>query len=113
MVVVVPLVIVAGPDEHDIGEAFDARGAEVRRIRDVVSADTLQDAGIENADILVITDIDEATGIAVAKELNPAVRAVAYADRSLPEFLSGVADLAIDPDLMDPEVVAEEFLNRK
>lgn len=113
MPVVVPRVVLAGPDEHDLEAAFDARGAEVKRIRGVVSADALRDAGIATAELFVITDVDEATGIAIAKELNPEVRAVAYADRSLPEFLSGVADLAIDPDLMAPDVVATELLSRE
>ncbi|MFC6613984.1 CTP synthetase [Halopenitus salinus] len=113
MVVVVPRVVLAGPDEHDLESAFEDRGAEVKRIRGVVSADTLRDAGIETAELLVITDVEEATGIAVAKELNPELKAVAYVDRSLPEFLSGIADLAVDPDLMEPDVVATELLSRK
>ncbi len=34
-----------------------------------------------------------------------------YADRSLPEFVAGVADLAIDPALMDAATVAEELVD--
>lgn len=101
--------VVAGPDEHGIGEELEALGATVSRIEGVVSADALKAAGIGDADYLVLTDADEATGIPVAKELNPSVTIVTYADRSLPEFVAGVADLAVDPALVTPDVVAEEL----
>ncbi|SMO60136.1 DUF7126 family protein [Halorubrum cibi] len=103
------IAVVAGPDEHGIGEELEALGATVSRIEGVVSAEALKAAGIADADYLVLTDADEATGIPVAKELNPSVTVVTYADRSLPEFVSGVADLAVDPALMRPDVVAEEL----
>ena len=101
--------VVAGPDEHGVGEELEALGATVSRVTGVVSADALKDAGIGEAGYLVLTDADEATGIPVAKELNPSVTVVTYADRSLPEFVAGVADLAIDPALVGPDVVAEEL----
>ncbi|MFB6235539.1 MAG: CTP synthetase [Halopenitus sp.] len=103
-------VIVAGPDEHGLGEALEAEGADVTRIPDVVSAATLEDADIHDADVLVLTDTGEATAIPIAKELNPDVRDVAYAEGSLPESMDAIADLSVDPRLMDPEVVAEELL---
>ena len=104
------LALVAGPDEHGLGEELAALGVEIRRIEGLVTADTLAEAGIDEATYLVLTDVDEATGIPVAKEANPDVLAVTYADRSLPEFVAGVADLAIDPALMAPETVAEELV---
>lgn len=103
-------VIVAGPDEHGLGEAFEAEGATVTRIPDVVSAATLEDADIHDAAVLVLTDTGEATAIPIAKERNPDVRAVAYAEGSLPESMAAIADLSVDPRLMDPDVVAEELL---
>jgi len=102
--------VVAGPDEHGLGEALEAEGATITRIPDVVSAATLEDASIHDADVLVLTDTGEATAIPIAKELNPDVRAVAYAEGSLPESMAAIADLSVDPRLMDPEVVAEELL---
>ena len=72
---------------------------------------TLAEAGIAEADSFVLTDVEEATGIPVAKELHPDVFAVTYAERSLPEFVAGVADLAIDPALMDAATVAEELVD--
>ncbi|AZQ15687.1 CTP synthetase [Halorubrum sp. PV6] len=104
------LALVAGPDEHGLGEELAALGVEIRRIEGLVTADTLSESGIDEATYLVLTDVDEATGIPVAKEANPDVLAVTYADRSLPEFVAGVADLAIDPALMGPETVAEELV---
>lgn len=103
--------VVAGPDERGLGEELAALGVEIRRIEGIVTAETLTEAGIEAADYFVLTDVDEATGIPIAKELNPDVFAVTYAERSLPEFVAGVADLAIDPDLLDPAMVAAELYN--
>ncbi|MFC6752736.1 DUF7126 family protein [Halorubrum tibetense] len=102
-------VVVAGPDEHGVGEELTALGATVSRIEDVVSAAALTDAGIADADYLVLTDVEEATGIPVAKELNPDVTVVTYAERSLPEFVAAVADHAVDPALLSAAVVAEEL----
>ncbi|WP_234699179.1 CTP synthetase [Halorubrum sp. LN27] len=105
------IAVVAGPDEHGLGEELAALGVEIRRIEGLVTADALSEAGIDEAAYFVLTDVEEATGIPIAKELNPDVLAVTYAERSLPEFVSGVADLAVDPALMDPELVAEELEN--
>lgn len=105
------LAVVAGPDEHGLGEELAALGVEVRRIDGLVTADALSEAGIAEAAYFVLTDVEEATGIPIAKELNPNAYAVTYAERSLPEFVAGVADLAIDPALMDAATVAEELVD--
>ena len=105
--------IVAGPDDHGLGEELAALGVTVRRIDGPVTAKTLEAAGIDDVTYLVLTDVEEATGIAVAKELNPATTAVTYAERSLPEFVAGVSDLAIDPSLIGPAMVAEELTNER
>ncbi|MGM0605740.1 MAG: DUF7126 family protein [Halobacteriota archaeon] len=102
-------VIVAGPDRHGLGEALEAEGATVARIDDVVSAETLEAAGIDAADAIAFTDTAEATGIAVAKDRHPDVQIVVYADESLPEFATAQTDLAIDPRLLDASIVAEEL----
>jgi hypothetical protein len=106
-----PLAVVAGPDEHGLGEELAALGVEIRRIDGLVTADALTDAGIADAAYFVLTDVEEATSIPIAKELNAGALAVTYADRSLPEFVAGVADLAIDPALMDAATVAEELVD--
>ncbi|WP_418281454.1 DUF7126 family protein [Halorubrum sp. DTA98] len=102
--------IVAGPDEHGLGEALEALGVDVTGIDGPVTTSALAAAGIDEADYLVVTDVEEATGIAVAKDRNPDVIAVTYSDRSLPEFVAAVADLAIDPALLPAATVAEELV---
>jgi hypothetical protein len=101
--------IVAGPDPDGLGDALESEGFSITRIDGVVSATTLETAGIDDAALFVLTNMDEVTGISVAKELNPDVRAVVYSPESLPEFVSGQADLAIDPALLAVDVVAEEL----
>lgn len=103
------IAVVAGPDENGLGEELAALGVEIRRIEGLVTASELEAAGIDGAGLFVLTDVEEATGIPVAKELNPEVRVVTYATRSLPGFVATVADLAVDPDLLDAATVAEEL----
>jgi len=104
-------VIIAGPDEHGIGEEVMALETPVRRIDDVVSTATLTAVDVDTAAYLVLTDAEEATGIPVAKELNPDLTVVTYTDASLPAFVAGVADLAVDPALIGPAVVADELVS--
>lgn len=101
-------VIVAGADSHEIAAAIQAENHDVTTI-DVGSSDALEDAGIEGADTYVLTEMEQATSIAVAKDRNPDVRILIYADGSLPEFATRQADLVIDPALLDPDAVAEEL----
>ncbi|WP_423750671.1 DUF7126 family protein [Salinirarus marinus] len=101
--------IVAGPDVDGLVSELELAGVQVTRIEGVVTAEVLRDAGIDDADLYVLTDLDEATSIPVAKELHPDVRVVVYSRDSLPEFVRGSADIAMDPDLFAPDVVAEEL----
>ncbi|ERH02977.1 MAG: hypothetical protein J07HN6_00295 [Halonotius sp. J07HN6] len=101
--------IVAGPDPDGLGDALESEGFSIARIDGVVSATALETAGIDDASLFVLTNMDEATGISVAKELNPDVRAVVYSPESLPDFAAGQTDLAVDPALLDVSVVAEEL----
>ena len=101
--------IVAGPDPDGLGDALASEGFSITRIEDVVSSSTLEAAGIDDAAMLVLTDVGEASGIPVAKELNPDVRVVVYSEQSLPEVATRQTDLAVDPALLDVSVVAEEL----
>lgn len=102
--------IVIGPDEYDLTSALEAVGITVDRVVEIATGDRLHAAGIETADLLVITDVGEATAIPIAREHNPTVRIIVYADDSLPEFAKPIADYIIDPDLMTPTVIAEELM---
>jgi voltage-gated potassium channel Kch len=104
------MTIVSGPDADGLAEALVDRGVDVARIEGPTTREKLLGAGIEGADTFVLTDADDATAIAVAKDDNPEVRVVLYAEDSLPEFARGQADLAVDPALLSPDVVAEELV---
>ncbi|WP_199174698.1 DUF7126 family protein [Halegenticoccus soli] len=101
--------LIAGADEEHIGDALAAQGVETVRIDGLATRASMDEAGLADADLLVLTDVSDATAISVAKERNPHVKVVIYARESLPEFARGQADLAVDPALLGPDVVAEEL----
>lgn len=101
--------IVAGPDTEGLGTELESLDVSVTRIDGPVTGGSLDEAGIEETSLFVLTDLAEATGIAVAKERNPDVRAVVYSTDSLPEYARGQTDLAVDPDLLSADVVADEL----
>ncbi len=103
--------VVVGPDDDGLGAALADAGEAVSRVEGVPTGDALQAAGADEADLFVLTDVSEATTIAVVKESNPEVRVMVYDRGALPAFASGQADLAIDPALLGPETVAEELTN--
>jgi hypothetical protein len=101
-------VIVAGENGHGVAAAVTAESHTVERV-DLANRPALESAGVHEADVLVLTEVGQATAIPVAKDLNAELRVVVYADGSLPDFARGQADLVVDPDLLDPETVAEEL----
>jgi hypothetical protein len=101
--------ILAGPDRDGLGAALEIQGIEVTRVEGVLTAPVLDDAGVADADLFVLTDLDEATAISVVKDRNPDVRVVVYSHDSLPNFARGQTDLAMDPDLFGVDLVAEEL----
>ncbi|WP_181686268.1 DUF7126 family protein [Halorhabdus salina] len=100
--------IVAGPDDSEIASAIEAEGHDVTTVA-VGDGESLEAAGIVGADVYVLTDMAQATSIAVANDHNPDVRVVVYAEGSLPEFATRQTDLVVDPRLLDPDAVAEEL----
>ena len=101
-------VVVVGPD-RGLGAAFEAQGATVERVEGVATLDRLEAAGIAEADVLVLTDAGEASTVPGAMTVNAGLRVVVYDDSTMPEFVRATVDLAVDPNLMDPDVVAEEL----
>ena len=102
-------VIVAGPDEDDLTAALEAEGASVARLNGVISRPALEEAGIVDADLYVLTDIGQATTIPIVCDLSEDIRTVVYARDTIPEFVKGQLDLAVDPQLMDAGIVADEL----
>jgi len=101
-------VIVAGTDDHDIAAAVEGEGYEVTRV-DVANRPSLEEAGVHEAERYVLTEVKQATSISVAKDLNPDLKVVVYADGDLPDFARAQADLLLDPKLFDPADVAAEL----
>lgn len=101
-------VIVAGEDPYEMADAIEAEGFEVARV-DIGNRPALEDAGIVDATAYVLTEVQQATSISVAKDLNPDLKVVVYADGSVPDFARGQADLILDPNLFDPADVAAEL----
>jgi hypothetical protein len=101
-------VIVAGHDESDIAAAIEGAGHAVSLV-DVANRPALEEAGVHEADAYVLTEIEQATTISVAKDLNPDLKVVVYAGGSLPDFATRQTDLMVDPALLDPEAVAAEL----
>ncbi len=101
--------VVAGPDSDGLGDALEAQGMTVNRVDGIANLPALEDAGIEQAELYVLTDVGQATSIPVVVDLVGEIRVVVYSRESLPEFAKGQADLLIDPDLLDATTVAEEL----
>lgn len=103
-------VVVAGADPDGLGAALEARGAAVSRAEGTANRPALEEAGIVDADILVVTDAGLATSVTIAKDLNPDLRVVIYTRDSVPEFVKGQAGHIVDPELLSAEAVAEELV---
>ncbi len=101
--------IVAGSDAEGIAGALETQDATVTRVESPVFAAALETAGIEDAELFVLTDPEEGISVPLAKELNPDVRTVCYGEGSLPESVGSVVDLVVDPALLDADAVAEEL----
>lgn len=102
--------VIAGPDGERLGDALAAEGLDVTRVEGPVTGETLEAAGLADATLFVLTDDTDPTAVPVAKDINPELRVVVYSRESLPEFVRGQVDIAVDPELLDAEVVAEELV---
>ena len=102
-------VVFAGSDTENLADELRERGTTVAVVDGVANRPALEEAGVHDADVFVLTDAGQATSVIVAKDLNPDIRIVAYTADSLPEFVSGQQVLAMDPALFEAETVAEEL----
>ena len=101
-------VIVVGDDPERMRDALESEGHDVT-VADVGNRPGLEEAGVLDAEVYMLTEMAQATSIAVAKDLNPELRVVVYAEGSLPDFASRQTDLVVDPNLLGPDAVAEEL----
>jgi Trk K+ transport system NAD-binding subunit len=101
--------VFAGTDTEGLADELRERGATVSVVDGIANRPALEDAGVHDADVFVLTDAGQATSIVVARDLNPDIRVVAYTADSLPEFVSGQQVLGMDPALFDADTVAEEL----
>lgn len=101
--------IVIGPDDDGLGDALEAAGVDTTHAVGTASREQLLDVGTETADLLIVTNSTLATSIPIANEINPQLKVVVYIHDSLPEFARTTAELIIDPELIDPDTVAEEL----
>lgn len=100
--------VIVGPN-GEIRDALERQGIETTQVSEFANRPALETAGIVDADLLVLTDVGQATAIPVAKDLNADLKVVVYAEDSVPEFARGQADLIIDPNLLGADAVAEEL----
>lgn len=103
-------ILLAGSDTGGLAAAFEQAGASVERLDGIVTASSLEAAGIDAADVFVLTDPTEATAIPLARERRPHLSVVVYAEDRLPDFAGHLADLIIHPSAVEPTVVVEEVL---
>ncbi|MFT4905131.1 MAG: Trk K+ transport system NAD-binding subunit [Natronomonas sp.] len=103
-------VVIVGSDPDNVTEALEERGADVAHADGTANRPALEEAGIVDADLLVVTDAGLATAITVANDLNPDLRVVIYAHDSVPEAFKGQAGHIIDPELLGSETLAEELV---
>lgn len=103
-------VIIVGTVPVELDTALAEYDVTSTVLEGVVTGEKLTAAGIETADSILITDLDQATIIPVAKDLNPAVTVVTYDDQALPEFATKQTDFAVDPALVSPVLLVEELL---
>ncbi len=103
-------IVIAGNDPEKLGEELERQGGTVQYAEGTADRPALEDAGILEANVLVITDVGLATSVTVALDMNPDLRTVFYTRDSVPEFVKGQVGHIIDPTLLGVETVAEELL---
>lgn len=104
-------VVVGGRDASGFGERLEEAGATVRRITGPITTSALEEAGIAAADLLVLTDVSEATAIPIARERNGALRIVVLDDASVPDFAAHQADLVLSPGQVDEAIIVDALLS--
>lgn len=100
--------LIIGPD-RGLTDAFESNAIETVHTEEIATGAWLESVDVATADLLVITDVSQATLIPVAKDAHPGIRVVVYSPDTLPEFARGQVDFSVDPALLSPRIVAEEL----
>ncbi len=106
-------VVVAGRDASGFGERLEEAGATVTRVAGPITTSALEEAGIATADVFVLTDVSEATGIPIARERNGSIRIVVLDDAAVPDFAAHQADLVLSPGELDEAIVVDALLSEE
>ena len=101
-------VVLVGSDPDNMADALADVG-HTPTVADVGNRPGLEEAGVHEAEVYLLTEMAQATSIVVAKDLNPDLRVVVYAEGSLPDFASRQTDLVVAPNRLDRDAVAEEL----
>lgn len=102
--------VFAGDDADGLAEALADEGVDVRFVDGVAARPALEEAGLLEADLFVLTDVGQATAIPIARDLTEDLQVVVYSGESLPDFVAASEVLQVDPALLSPDAVAEELL---
>ena len=102
--------VFVGPDETGLVAALEDAGVAVARVEDDATRPALEDAGVVDADLLVVTDVAQGIAVPIARDLNERLKVLLYTGDGLPEYLSAMAVTKMDPRLLGPEAVTEELL---
>lgn len=105
-------IILLGSDPFDLGLRLEAASFEVSKLDGYPTGVDLETVGITDALVLLVTDVKLASLIPVAREQNETIQVVLYTDDRLPPFASAQADLAVDPELVDPDEFVEAVIDR-
>lgn len=105
-----PDVLVVGGVSRALDGTLADHGLEVAAVDGFATGAQLSDAGVADATSLLVTDLDQATVIPVAKDQNPELTVVTYDEQALPEFATRQTDFALDPALIEPELLVAEIL---
>lgn len=105
-------VILLGEDGYDLVDRLKAAGLEVTTLTGFPTGADLDDAGVEDAEVVLVADVHLASLIPVARERQPTIQVIVYSTDRLPPFASAQADLAVDPTLIDPDELVAALLDR-
>ena len=95
----------------DLSSALCDQGFEVEELPAPGDIYTPPADLILDADLLVITDTSDPTGILLCRELNPDIKTIVYSQDELSDFLRPQIDFALDPRLFPPNLMVEEISN--